>query len=406
MQNERVTADNTILLRPRLGIFGTGRMGRVHLEHLVRLHRAGRIDFVAMGDPLPATLDAARAFVATLGEEDLARDLAAAPTPDVMATATRLDAVVVASRTEGHARDIVAFARRGIPVLVEKPVANSIAEAAAIAGELGPAADRLVQVAFQRHYDEATRAAAGWVAQGLIGSIQQSDHVLQDKNPTPEAYQSCGITADMAIHLVFEAMSVRGFTLPRRVQALQYLSPPYDDRAGEGANIVHVFCQWADGSLAHLWGSRINGTGYDNRFTLTGTEGRIDVGEFAGDFGPIVAKLWRGTGGGPLPRGTLVESLTFPMTPPLPHHPDFYARFAAAYEAELSEFVTRVGSGLPLEPGLDAGWRTLLVANVAEASSRQAGRVFELTQPDGRPIESAAGAAAFALASGIIEEGF
>ena len=377
-------------------------MGRVHLENLVRLHRAGRIDFVAMGDPLPATVNAARAYVSTLDPDGLARDLATMSTPERMATDNRLDAVVVASRTEDHARDIVTFARRGIRVLVEKPIASSIAEAAGIAAELGAAADRLVQVAFQRHYDAATRAAVGWAAQGLIGSIQQSDHVLQDKNPTPEAYQSCGITADMAIHLVFEAMSVRGFTLPRRVQALQYLSPPYDDRAGEGANIVHVFCQWADGSLAHLWGSRINGTGYDNRFTLTGTEGRIDVGEFAGDFGPIVAKLWRGTGAGPVPRGTLVESLTFPMTPPLPHHPDFYARFAAAYEAELSEFVTRVGAGGPLEPGLDAGWKTLLVANVADASSRQAGRVFELTQPDGRAIESAAAAAAFALASGVV----
>jgi myo-inositol 2-dehydrogenase/D-chiro-inositol 1-dehydrogenase len=388
--------------RLRLGIFGTGRMGRVHLEHLVRMHRAGRIDFVAMGDPLPSTLDAARAYVSTLGEADLARDLAAATTPDRMATDIRVDAVVVASRTEDHARDIVAFARRGIPVLVEKPVANSIAEAAAIVAELGGAADRLVQVAFQRHFDAATRAAAGWAGKGLIGSIQQSDHVLQDKNPTPEAYQSGGITADMAIHLVFEAMSLRGFTLPRRVQALKYLSPPYEDRAGEGANIVHVFCQWADGSLAHLWGSRINGTGYDNSFTLTGTEGRIDVGEFAGDFGPIVAKLWRGTGAGPLPRGTLVESLTFPMTPSLPHHPDFYARFAAAYEAELSEFVTSVGAGRSLEPGLDAGWKTLLVANVADASARQDGRVFELVQPDGRAIDSAAGAAAFASASGVV----
>lgn len=401
MQNERLTTDATILARPRLGIFGTGRMGRVHLEHLVRLHRAGRIDFVSMGDPLPSTLNAARAFLAALGAEDLARNLATAPTTDRMA-AGGVDAVVVASRTEDHARDIVAFARRGIPVLVEKPVASSIGEAADIVHELGAGADRLVQVAFQRHYDAATRAAAGWVEQGLIGSIQQSDHVLQDKNPTPEQYQSGGITADMAIHLVFEAMSVRGFSLPRRVQALQYLSPPYDDRAGEGANIVHVFCQWADGSLAHLWGSRINGTGYDNRFTLTGTDGRIDVGEFAGDFGPIVAKLWRGTGAGPVPRGTLVESLTFPMTPSLPHHPDFHARFAEAYEAELSEFVTRVGSGLPLEPGLDAGWKTLFVANLAEASSRQAGRVFELTQRDGRAIDSAAGAAAFALAYGIV----
>lgn len=377
-------------------------MGRVHLQHLVSLHRAGRIDFRAMGDLLPSTLDAARAYLGTLDAGDLANRLSTASTPEQMAASGCVDAVVVASRTADHARDIVAFARHGVPVLVEKPVANSIAEAAAIVSEVGPGADRLVQVAFQRHYDAATRAAAEWVAQGLIGSIQQSDHVLQDKNPTPEHYQSGGITADMAIHLVFEAMSLRGFALPRRVQGLQYLAPPYEDRAGEGANIVHVFCQWTNGSLAHMWGSRINGTGYDNRFTLSGTEGRIDVGEFAGDFGPIAAKLWRGTGNGSLPRGTLVESLTFPMTPPLPHHPDFYARFATAYATELSEFVTRVAAGVPLEPGLDAGWKTLLVANVAEASARQDGRVFELAHPDGRAIESAADAAAFAQAQGIV----
>ena len=86
-------------------------MGRVHLEHLAQLHRAGRIDFVAMGDPLASTLDAARAFLSTLDAGDLARDLATALTPGDMAAAARLDGVVVASRTADHARDIVAFAR-------------------------------------------------------------------------------------------------------------------------------------------------------------------------------------------------------------------------------------------------------------------------------------------------------
>jgi myo-inositol 2-dehydrogenase/D-chiro-inositol 1-dehydrogenase len=253
-----------------------------------------------------------------------------------------------------------------------------------------------VQVAFQRHYDEATRLATGWVSRGLIGSLQQSHHVLQDKNPTPVGYESCGITADMAIHLVQEAMGFRGFELPRRVQAVQFMSPPYEDHAREGANIVHVFCQWRDGSLAHMWGSRINGTGYDNRFTLTGTDGRIDVGEFVGDFGPISARLWRGTGTEPAPRGSLVESREFPMTRPRDEHPDFYARFAAAYEAELCEFVRRVSARVLLEPGLEVGWKTLLVANLAEASARQDGRPFELTRPDGGPIESASDAAAFA----------
>jgi predicted dehydrogenase len=371
-----------------VGIFGLGRMGRVHLEHLLRFHNAQRIELVAVGDRWPPLLEAARA--------DVADSVTFVGSPEEMAATAGIEAAIVASRTSDHARDVLAIAQRGIPVLVEKPLANAVAEAAALVRALGAAGERLVQVAFQRQYDAATRLAADWVARGLIGSLQQSHHVLQDKNPTPVGYESCGITADMAIHLVHEAMSVRGFELPRRVQALRFMSPPYEDRAGEGANVVHVFCQWAGGSLAHLWGSRINGTGYDNAFTLTGTAGRIDVGEFVGDFGPVSARLWRGTGSGPVPRGSLVESREFPMTRPRDGHPDFYARFAAAYEAELSEFVARAGNRESLEPGLDIGWKTLLVANLAEASSQQDGRVFELTQPNGRPIESASDAAAFA----------
>jgi myo-inositol 2-dehydrogenase/D-chiro-inositol 1-dehydrogenase len=364
-------------------------MGRVHLEHLVRLHRAHQIELAAIGDRVPHTLRSACA--------SLTHDFVESLTPEAMA-GEQLDAVVVASRTSAHAADLLPFTRRGIPVLVEKPITSTLEEAALIERELGAQADRLLQVAFQRHYDEPARAAARWISQGAIGAIQQSHHVLQDKNPTPVGYDSCGITADMAIHLVYEAMSFRGFMLPRRVQALQFMAPPYEDRAGEGANIVHVFCQWTDGSLAHLWGSRINGTGYDNGFTLTGTEGRIDVGEFVGDFGPVRARLWRGTGAGTIARGTLAESLEFPMTPPRPDHPDFYARYGAAYDGELRAFLERVASGALLDPGFEIGWKTLLVANAAEASSRDHGRVFELTRPDGKPIESAADAAALPIA--------
>ena len=373
--------------RLRVGIFGVGRMGGVHLEHLVRLHEAQRIELRVIGDRWPPFLEAAHAH---------APDSAACVTsPEAMVHAG-VDAAVVASRTGDHARDLLAFAGCGIPVFVEKPIVRTVAEAAALDRELGADAESLVQVAFQRHYDEATRLACEWLTRGRIGDVQQSHHVLQDKNPTPMGYDSCGITADMAIHLVYEAMSFRGFELPRTVQALQFMAPPYEDRAREGANIVHVFCQWRGGSIAHLWGSRINGTGYDNGFTLTGTEGRIDVGAFVGDFGPISARLWQGTGTGASPRGVLAESCEFAMTPPRPGHPDFYARFAAAYDAELREFVRRVSVRQPLEPGLDVGWKTLLVANLAEASARQGGRRFELTCPDGRPIDSSAEAAEFA----------
>ena len=377
---------------PSLGAFGVGRMGQVHLEHLVRQHQAGAVRLAAIGDRYAPMLQTAGRLLAELGGAALA-DIPRFETPERMAAEIPLDGVVISSRTEDHARDTLAFTRRGIRVLVEKPLAHSIQEAAALSAELGEGGRRLVQVGFQRRYDEAARTALAWVRAGRLGTLQQSDHVLQDKNPTPAGYQSCGITADMAIHLVYEAMSVHGFALPATVQALRFMTPHYDDRAGEGANVVHVLCTWRDGSLAHLWGSRINSAGYDNGFTLIGTEGRIDVGEFVGDFGTIAARLWGGAGAR---RGTLLDTASFSMSQPAPRHPDFYARFATAYAAEVSAFVECLGSGAPLEPGVEIGWQTLFVANLAEASSRAGGRRFELRAPDGSPIATVEDAADFA----------
>jgi myo-inositol 2-dehydrogenase / D-chiro-inositol 1-dehydrogenase len=378
--------------RLRLGAFGVGRMGQVHLEHLIPLHQAGGIELVAIGDRFRPTLSSAARLLNELGGPDLAR-IARFDDPDAMAAAAQLDGVIVASRTEDHARDSLAFIRCGTRVFVEKPFANSIAEAADFCARLGERSNRLVQVGFQRHFDAAALAALGWISSGRIGALQQSHHVLQDKNPTPVGYQSCGITADMAIHLVFEAMSVHGFELPCSVQALRFAAPHYDDRAGEGANVVHTFCTWADGTVAHLWGSRINSAGYDNGFKLIGTEGRIDVGEFVGDFGAITARLWSGVGDD---RGRQIEDAQFPMTRPSARHPDFYARYAAAYAAEILAFINCLRSNAPFDLGPDLGWKTLLVANLAEASSRSGGRRFDLEQADGSAIATVVDAAAYA----------
>jgi myo-inositol 2-dehydrogenase/D-chiro-inositol 1-dehydrogenase len=382
--------------RLRLGAFGVGRMGQVHLEHLTALHQAGGIELAAIGDRFGPALSSASRLLNELGGPNLTK-VARFQDPDAMAAA-RLDGVVVASRTEDHARDSLAFVRHGTPVLVEKPFANSIEEAAVLCASLGGSASRLVQVGFQRHFDMAARAALSWLSAGRIGMLQQSHHVLQDKNPTPVGYQSCGITADMAIHLVFEAMSVHAFELPRSVQALRFAAPHYDDRAGEGANVVHAFCTWSDGSVAHLWGSRINSAGYDNGFKLIGTAGRIDVGEFVGDFGTITARLWSGAGDD---RGQQKDEASFPMTPPSPRHPDFYARYAAAYAAELSAFADCLRRRAPFELGPDLGWKTLFVANLAEASSRSGGQRFDLVQ-DGSAIETVEEAAAYASAIPVV----
>ena len=68
----------------RLGAFGVGRMGQVHLEHLISLHQAGAIEFVAIGDRFGPTLSSASRRINELGGRDLAR-IAPFDDPDRMA---------------------------------------------------------------------------------------------------------------------------------------------------------------------------------------------------------------------------------------------------------------------------------------------------------------------------------
>jgi hypothetical protein len=84
------------------------------------------------------------------------------------------------------------------------------------------------------------------------------------------------------------------------------------------------------------------------------------------------------------------------MTRPCARHPDFYARYAAAYATEISTFVDCVRRNAPFDPGPDLGWKTLLVANLAEASSRSGGRRFDLMQADGSAIATVADAVRYA----------
>lgn len=120
----------------QLAAFGLGRMGQVHLENLLNRHAAGQISLVAIGDRHSPTLERARALPAL--QEARMNQLPAYATPEDMiagralsqfSPGTGLDGVVISSRTEDHSRDSWSFVRHGIPVLVEKPFANTTAEA-------------------------------------------------------------------------------------------------------------------------------------------------------------------------------------------------------------------------------------------------------------------------------------
>ena len=99
--------------RVGIGLLGLGLIGG---KHLATMRACADVDIVGVVDPAPKAREAAekqgiRCFAAR--EELLA-------TPG-------LSAIIVATPNQLHAEDAVACIERGLPILVEKPVADTVA---------------------------------------------------------------------------------------------------------------------------------------------------------------------------------------------------------------------------------------------------------------------------------------
>ncbi len=103
----------------RVALAGLGSMGRNHLR-VISTHAETRL--VAVGDPDPAMLAAATGQTGAAGWSD----------PLAMVHEAAIDALVVAAPTTAHVPLALAAIERGIPVLVEKPLAATPAEALGI----------------------------------------------------------------------------------------------------------------------------------------------------------------------------------------------------------------------------------------------------------------------------------
>jgi predicted dehydrogenase len=99
----------------RVGLAGLGSMGQNHLRVLGE-HRG--VELVAVADPVATSLDAA---TARSGGQGFA-------SPIAMVREAGLDAVVIAAPTTAHMDIALAAVEAGVAVLVEKPLAATVAD--------------------------------------------------------------------------------------------------------------------------------------------------------------------------------------------------------------------------------------------------------------------------------------
>ena len=103
----------------RLLVAGAGAFGR---EHIVRLARRPDVSLVAVADPNPTAL----ARIRSLTSAELLAD------PAGMIETHEADGVVIASPADSHASLALLALSRDLGVLLEKPIASSLAEAGAL----------------------------------------------------------------------------------------------------------------------------------------------------------------------------------------------------------------------------------------------------------------------------------
>lgn len=314
----------------RYGLYGVGRIGRVHGQ-IVK--DQGHV-IAAIGDD---NGDAVEEAVRVL-DEPLA---ATFEDPHTMSQSTLVDAVIISSHTKDHARHAQPFVEAGIPVYLEKPLTAELPEAFDFVTAVGTSRT-LLQIGLQRRFDEALSHAKRLLDEGLLGEIREIRSILRDQFPPPPTYTSRGLIIDMGIHVADEAIWLLG-EAPDQVWARVFEAKDYDSPIDEGGNTAFVGFTTSSGTIGRLDISRTHASGYNNETYVIGTGGTLHVGRFCGYPGPIPVELW--TSDGELHAASRIFEMTrFPGD-----YAEFQPRFHRAYQRAHSAFRSAVEEGRGFE---------------------------------------------------------
>ena len=314
----------------KLAVVGLGRIGAMHALHAAEVAQGREgCEIVALVDADP---DRAARVARDFGIE--ARLYAGV---DDLIRGGVCNAAIVATPTPLHREHAGALIEAGYPVLVEKPLTDSLTGDREFVEWLSTAAPRAVMLGLQRRFDPPLERAKQLLDAGAIGKPFKVLSMLEDSNPVPDGYASPGILKDMAIHNVDEVLWLMG-SAPAAVASigsrlysieLSTADEDFDDA------LVHVWFE--NGAAGQVLVSRNHVSGYHVESWIFGSEGQIHVGHFEQNPREVVFEAYG--------RDGVIEKKIYPLRAydfPLP---EFVDRFGHAYKKELEVFVDCCVSG-------------------------------------------------------------
>ncbi|MGW6567417.1 Gfo/Idh/MocA family oxidoreductase [Streptomyces sp. NPDC054975] len=325
----------------RVGLVGYGLAGSVFHAPLIAATEGLVLDTVTTGNPERQ----AQARAAHPGVR-----VASAP-EELWARADELDLIVVASPNKTHVPIATAALTAGLPVVVDKPVAGTAAEARALAA-LAEERGLLLSVFQNRRWDNDFLTLRGLLANGALGEVQRFESRFERWRPqlkggwresgAPE--EIGGLLYDLGSHVVDQALVLFGPAV--RVYAEADVRRP----GAEADDDTFIAITHANGVRSHLYvsattaqlGPRFRVLGSSAGFVKYGLdpqEGELREGLLPGPgvaWGVEPESLWGRLGAGESPlTGGGIPVETVPGD-----YPAYYAAVAAAVRGTGTNPVT------------------------------------------------------------------
>jgi myo-inositol 2-dehydrogenase/D-chiro-inositol 1-dehydrogenase len=250
----------------KIGLIGAGRIGKLHGEVLTYHIPETEIKTVA-----EIYADSVEDWVKRLNIPNLTTDCA-----EVL-NDPEIEAVLICSSTDTHARLIVEAARAGKHIFCEKPIDFDVGRIGAALDAVNEAGVKL-QIGFNRRFDHNFKKVRDVVTSGGVGDVHIVRITSRDPAPPPIEYVkvSGGLFLDMTIH---DFDMARYLSMSEVVEVYAQGAVLVDPAIGKAGDVdtAIVTLKFQNGALGVIDNSRQAVYGYDQRVEVFGTKGCVAV---------------------------------------------------------------------------------------------------------------------------------
>jgi myo-inositol 2-dehydrogenase/D-chiro-inositol 1-dehydrogenase len=249
-----------------IGLIGAGRIGRVHAENISLRIPAADLRVVA-----DVYGDAARQCAAQFGIPQSAVDY-----HDLLES-REVEAIVICSSTDTHARIIEEAAAAGKHIFCEKPIAHDLAAIDQALAAVARAGVKL-QIGFNRRFDASYMRVRQAISNGEIGQLQLLHLISRDPAPPPLTYirASGGMFMDMTIHDFDMVRFLTGSEVETVYTMAGVTVDPAIGAAGDVDTAV-IMLRFAGGVIGTIDNCRRAVYGYDQRVEALGSGGAVNT---------------------------------------------------------------------------------------------------------------------------------